>query len=468
MTNGRCVINISGECVLHGPIPQKVLSAIQRDNSFPNPQWTKTMQMGFSVWNIPKVLCLATGNTEQVSFPRTYLGTAIGILRANSINYEIRRQTFPMPGEMLAPVVPHANADTLLNETLFGYQKQAVVKLLRSHNGLLMSPTGSGKSSMIAAVIAEKNVPAVVLLHTKGLLEQTQKELERFLGIEVGLLGGGKWNPMPVSVGMYQTLVKRDRSDPVFNMFGLMFADECQTVAANTFRKVASWFNALFRYGCSATPSRKDGLTRIIHDVIGPIESKVSVDDVIKAGRIMWPEVETVRTDFWYNMPDSSQWGAMMTALSEDVKRNMLIAAKTRSAMEANPDAKIVILCERINQADMLADLLMDMSPVVLHGSKSAAVQRAGWESIRAGAKLTIATYSICGVGINVPGWEILMMASPIMGGGKYLQALGRITRVAPGKDRALLCDFVDVKIPPLVHGYKQRKKLYELREASS
>ena len=369
---------------------------------------------------------------------------------------------------MVKNVVPHENVDKLLRETLFDYQKEAVEKLLRQPNGLLMAPTGSGKTAVLSAAIASRNLPSIVLLHTKGLLDQTRDELSRFLGVEVGVLGGGKWNPKPISVGMYQTLIKRDASDPVFKMFGLIFADECQTVAASTFRVVAAKFNALYRYGCSATPNRKDGLTKIIHDVIGPIRSKVPVDAVIKAGRIMWPDVEVVTTDFSYFLPDTSKWTAMMTALGKDVRRNSLIADKARCAMTENPDARIVILCERINQAEMLRGMLADKSPVLLHGKVSASMQRIGWEQVRSGAQLTIATYSICGVGINVPGWEVLLMAAPIMGGGKYLQVLGRITRVAPGKERALLYDFVDTKIHPLVFGYKQRKKLYESREAVS
>jgi len=401
-----------------------------------------------------------------MTFPRTYAQTAVGILRERGIPCNIQWHTYPRPEDPASPVVPQATVDELMNKTLFGYQREAVTKLLRSPNGLIMAPTGSGKTSMISAVIASKNLPAVVLLHTKGLLDQTKKELERFLGIEVGILGAGKWIPQPVSVGMYQTLYKRDASDPIFKQFGLIFCDEVQTVAANTFQDVTRKFNALYRYGCSATPSRKDGLTRMIHDIIGKIVSKVSVDTVINAGRIMWPDVEVIPTEFWYPYKESTQWTDMMTKLAEDARRNLQIATKARGLLEDNPDARIVILCERINQVEMLADILVNQAPVKLHGKQTPLLQRAGWEAVRNGARLTIATYSICGVGINVPGWEILLLASPIMGGGKYLQVLGRITRVAPGKDRALLLDFVDKRIPPLVHGFKQRKKLYADREA--
>jgi superfamily II DNA or RNA helicase len=83
-------------------------------------------------------------------------------------------------------------------------------------------------------------------------------------------------------------------------------------------------------------------------------------------------------------------------------------------------------------------------------------------EKVRAGAQLTIATTHLLGEGVDVPGWNLLFLASPIAGGPRTLQAAGRIARPAPGKDRAVLVDFLDEQVPMLRGAFWSRQRLYK------
>ena len=80
---------------------------------------------------------------------------------------------------------------------------------------------------------------------------------------------------------------------------------------------------------------------------------------------------------------------------------------------------------------------------------------------IRAGARLTIATISLLGEGVDCPLWDLLFLVSPMAGGPRVLQALGRITRSAPGKERALLVEFVDSRVSMLQAAWIKRERLY-------
>jgi superfamily II DNA or RNA helicase len=66
------------------------------------------------------------------------------------------------------------------------------------------------------------------------------------------------------------------------------------------------------------------------------------------------------------------------------------------------------------------------------------------------------------GEGVDVPGWNLLFLASPIAGGPRTLQAAGRIARPAPGKDRAVLVDFLDEQVPMLKGAFWSRQRLYK------
>ena len=90
-------------------------------------------------------------------------------------------------------------------------------------------------------------------------------------------------------------------------------------------------------------------------------------------------------------------------------------------------------------------------------------------EKVRAGTKLTIATIGLVGEGVDVPGWDLLYLVTPIAGGSRTVQAIGRVARAREGKSAASVIDFVDL----YVDGYRENKEgkkeyYYPLREAAT
>jgi len=84
-------------------------------------------------------------------------------------------------------------------------------------------------------------------------------------------------------------------------------------------------------------------------------------------------------------------------------------------------------------------------------------------KQIRAGAQLTIATTHLLVEGIDVPGWDLLFLVTPISGGPKTLQVAGRVTRPAPGKNKAVIVDFLDSRVPMLKAAFSKREKIYHV-----
>lgn len=123
--------------------------------------------------------------------------------------------------------------------------------------------------------------------------------------------------------------------------------------------------------------------------------------------------------------------------------------------------SQALILTDRIEHANRLSQILQDLSPVLLTGELSKQERAQGMDAVRAGAQLTIATTHLLGEGIDVPGWNLLFLVCPISGGPKTLQAAGRVTRPAPGKDKAVVVDFVDSRISILRAAFRKRQELY-------
>jgi superfamily II DNA or RNA helicase len=131
-----------------------------------------------------------------------------------------------------------------------------------------------------------------------------------------------------------------------------------------------------------------------------------------------------------------------------------------RQPLEMNLEA-LGLLVDRIEHADLLARRLSDLDPVLLTGELSAARRARAMAKVREGARLTVATVHLMGEGVDVPGWDLLFLASPISGGPRTLQAVGRVARPAPGKTRALVVDFVDSRTPALAAAWRARRRLY-------
>lgn len=83
--------------------------------------------------------------------------------------------------------------------------------------------TGAGKTFMMAGIVAKFNVKPVALFADKiTLCEQLKEEFEKFLGVKVGIVGGGRDEREDITVFSAQSATKEDVKDAK-----LLMVDEC-------------------------------------------------------------------------------------------------------------------------------------------------------------------------------------------------------------------------------------------------
>jgi superfamily II DNA or RNA helicase len=135
--------------------------------------------------------------------------------------------------------------------------------------GVVVLPTGTGKTHLAILAIERAGRPALVVTPTIDLLNQWYGELLLAFGGPVGLLGGGYFEMQPLTVATYDSAyIHVERWG---NRFGLVVFDECHHLPGPTYLTAAVGCIAPFRLGLTATPERADAQEVLLPELIGPV-----------------------------------------------------------------------------------------------------------------------------------------------------------------------------------------------------
>jgi superfamily II DNA or RNA helicase len=152
----------------------------------------------------------------------------------------------------------------------FPHQTEALETWWRQGGrGVVVLPTGTGKTFLAILAIQRTARPALVVTPTIDLLNQWYGELLSAFQVPVGLLGGGYYDIQPLTVTTYDSAyIHLERWG---NRFGLMVFDECHHLPGPTYLAAAVGSLAPFRLGLTATPERADGQEALLPELIGPV-----------------------------------------------------------------------------------------------------------------------------------------------------------------------------------------------------
>jgi superfamily II DNA or RNA helicase len=135
--------------------------------------------------------------------------------------------------------------------------------------GVVVLPTGTGKTYMAFLAIEKAARPTLVVTPTIDLLNQWYSELLAGFSTPVGLMGGGHHDIQPLTVTTYDSAYIH--LDQWGNRFGLIVFDECHHLPGQTYMTAALGSLAPFRLGLTATPERADAAEELFPGLIGPI-----------------------------------------------------------------------------------------------------------------------------------------------------------------------------------------------------
>ena len=437
-------------------VPPDLRSILTEKLELLNPKWLENERMGR--WNrgTPQVLRFYDKvGPAGLWIPRGFMRQLILLCRKHDIKYQIDDQR-----RTLAQV----NFD--FNGTLRPFQQVAVDRMLTKDFGTLNSATGSGKTIMALYMVARRRQPTLIVVHTKDLAAQWTQRIESFLGIDaenVGLIGGGKKSAgETITIALVQSLYKC--VEEVAQQIGFLIVDECHRCPSRTFTEAVTGFDSHYMLGLSATPWRRDKLSKLIFWHLGDVHYEVDKKQLIETGDVLPAEVIVRETDFKPYYDPVNEYSKMLSELTADTDRNVLIAGDIAQETLNNTGICLVLSdrkahCENLRallkfrfnvEADLLTgDLSMDERQTV--------IERLNQHK----AKVVIATGQLIGEGFDCRDLSTLFLATPIRFSGRVLQYLGRVLRPAPGKNMARVYDYVDIHVDTLNKAAMARQKVY-------
>ena len=151
----------------------------------------------------------------------------------------------------------------------YSYQKEAMKKWSEQKRGILVLPTGSGKSILAAMIMEKINRSTLVLVPTIELLIQWHKNLKEYFSCKIGMLGGGSKEIEPITVSTYDSA--RIYHEKLGNTFCLIVFDECHHLGAESYSQMAKSYIAPYRLGLTATPDEEEYRLELVKDILGDI-----------------------------------------------------------------------------------------------------------------------------------------------------------------------------------------------------
>lgn len=333
------------------------------------------------------------------------------------------------------------------------YQRFAIADVGRAFASglkapLLALPTGSGKTTIAAALVQQETAShgaSLFLAPRRELVQQAAHRL-REAGIEVGtILAGADHSASPralVQVASIDTLLSRCRHGRTVDLpdFTLVIVDEAHL--AITERRIAlldRWPNAR-RLGLTATPIRKDG--RALGVLFDRLIEPVTVAELQAAGYLSparyWapsaPDLERVRvTAGDYNGKDLDAAVNRADLVGDVVAHWLRLASNRSTVVFAASIPHSMALAEQFQRAGVAAEHIDAATPP---DERDAIFDRFKRGSTRVLTNCFLASY-----GFDFPALSAVVLARPTRSLMLYLQMVGRGLRTAPGKRDCIVLD---------------------------
>ena len=435
-------------------LPTALINRIVRSAAFQNPEFYKTQKMRLSTFGIPRVIGCAEDFTKHIALPRGSLDEAIILMESLGIKVTIKDER-----------LSGTKIDVDFTGELRPEQAQALKQMLRTDTGVLCAPTAFGKTVSAAAIIAERKVNTLILVHRTQLMDQWASRLSTFLGIEekqIGKLGGGKRKQGGfIDIALMQSLNRKGVVDDRIAEYGQIIVDECHHLSAFSFEQIMKAAKARYVLGLTATPIRRDGQHPIIFMQCGPIRYRSNEKHQHRPF-----DHEVIHRNTGFRLPvETEAIHEIYAFLAQSLERNQQIVIDVKTALEAGRSP--LVLTERKDHLFLLAEQLKGCTEHIITlcggmGIKQRRLEMEKLTSLPSGAsRLILATGKLIGEGFDDPQLDTLFLAMPISWRGTLQQYAGRLHRLHDGKKIVQVYDYIDENLPVLMRMFDKRLKGY-------
>lgn len=349
-----------------------------------------------------------------------------------------------------------------LRENQIEPMQKTLENIQKNDSTILCVGCGFGKTTLALYIVSQIAKKTLIVVHKEFLMNQWIERIQQFLpNTRIGIVRQNvvDLENKDIVVCMLQSLTIRGYPPNTFDSIGQVVIDECHHICTKTFSKAFYSIGAKKFLGLSATPYRKDGLTKVLNWFLGDILHFTSVQEDIAT-----PIVKIVRAKYEtqplveYNYRGKVNLPNLITKISQDPTRNQQIVGEIKTLL--GEGRKILVLTERRQQCLVLQREL----GVLTHHSTGLYIGGMKEKDLAESNKKDVifATYNMAAEGYDCSTLDTLVMAT---GRSDIEQSVGRILR-KKNKNVPKIVDIHD-NLEGLRSQSKRRLQYYRSRKFS-
>tara|TARA_B100001094_G_scaffold54130_1_gene49652 strand:+ start:7570 stop:8970 length:1401 start_codon:yes stop_codon:yes gene_type:complete len=290
--------------------------------------------------------------------------------------------------------------------------------------GIISIKCGGGKTVLALHITSVLKKKTIVIVHKDFLMTQWRDRIKEFLpDAKIGKIQQDTIDieDKDIVLAMVQSLSMKEYEEDTFTSFGLAIFDECHHLGAEVFSRSMGKVASKYMLGLSATPKRKDGLSKVFEWYMGDIvyNQKKKNED--------YAEVQLIDCDF----TDNDYCKVELTYMKEPCMPRMInnicnFLPRTELIIDLivkyhKEGRNVLILSDRRGHLDRLYELLSDYSRGFYVGGMKPNDLRDSQEK-----DILLATFSMASEGMDIPKLDTVILASPK---SDVEQSVGRVFR---------------------------------------
>ncbi len=385
-----------------------------------------------------------------------YIARVKKYLSEKNIPYEIENNS-----ERLKP----DNEPIIKGKILREDQKRLVEAAIKNQRGVLISPTGSGKTLIAGSIIScFKNKKTLFLVSTKSLLKQAADDFKEYGLKNITMIGDTQKDLSgDIVVSTRQSFIKWD-FNIVADLFDIVLLDECHelTEKKTQYAEILSKLLAPIRIGLTATFPSKIESQIVIEAYLGEVVGEFTEEEAREKDIIADTKVIIRKTSFDSDVADLSAYKRVYNlGVVNNQSYNLQIIKEAKYWVEQ--DKSVLIFIIETDQGRLLQKFAKEnnIECEFVYGDTKSDIR----EKVKADLKTKKLKCVICSTiwvqGINIPSLDVIINAA----GGKseriIRQLRGRGVRTCEGKDRLIYVDFFNPSHSSLIKHFGERICLY-------
>ena len=338
------------------------------------------------------------------------------------------------------------------------YQLKAIHNIIQNHRGLILSPTGSGKSFIIYALVRYflhlfGHEKILIVVPTTSLVEQMYSDFADYGWFPDEhchklYAGSEKNTKKEVIISTWQSIYKLDKR--YFNQFGAVFVDEAHLAKAKSLTGIMTKLhNCKHRIGLTGTLDGTEVHRLVLEGLFSVHEKVTTTSELIERKELSNIHIRVLvleHTKRNKTLMKGKTYQQEMEYISTHLKRNLFIRN-----LVCDLEGNTLVLAQYIEKQLMpLCQMIEDYSDenrkiYLIHG----ATPTDDREEVRRLVEqndncIIVASYGTFSTGINIKRIHNIVFASPYKSQIKVLQSIGRGLRLSSDKEQLTLFDLAD------------------------